>query len=90
MSNYKIAFEQNAATITTNASGAGTFTATQLQQVSNAILIAPGYSISVSSISGQAITFQAKQTGGTASAFANPTSAVSFDPNTITVLEYGY
>lgn len=90
MANQRIAFEKNAATITTNSSGAGTFTATQLQQVSNAIISAPGYSITVSSVSGQAITFQVKQTGGTAAAFANPTSAVSFDPNTLTVLEYGY
>ncbi len=86
----RYAFEKNAGTITTSATGAGTVNATKLQQVAYAHLDAPGYVITVTSISGQAISFQVKQSAGTTSALANPTAAVSFDPGTISILEYGY
>ena len=90
MPKYKVAFEKNSGTITTSASGAGTFTATQLQQVSYAHLSAAGYIAVVTSNSGQNIAFQLYQDSGTVSAFVAPTAAVSFNPNTITVLEVGY
>ena len=90
MPEYKVAFEKNSGTITTSASGAGTLTVTQLQQVSYAHLDAAGYVVVVTSNTGQAIAFQLYQVSGTASALAAPTAAVSFNPNTITVLEVGY
>lgn len=92
MSYVRQASEKNGATITTNATGAGTFTATQLQQVDSAMLSSnsAGYVVAVTSTSGQTVSFQVYQSAGTAAAFAKPTVAVSFDPNTITALEYGY
>lgn len=87
----RVATEKNAATITTSATGAGTFTATVLQQVQAAILEETnGYVLKVTSISGQVIAFQVKESAGSAAPLANPGSAVSFDPDAITLTEFGY
>lgn len=89
---YTLEKEGNAATVTTDATGAGTVTATKLSQVSFAMLSssAAGYVIvQTASPTGQDIPFQVYESAGTAGALAKPTAAVSFDPDTINILEVG-
>lgn len=91
----RIAYEQNAGTITTNATGKGTFPATKLRAVEFAIIKAPGYVIIEDTPVGQNVPFQVYQGGtlsgtpGTMGAFSKPTAAVSFDPSTMNMVEFG-
>jgi hypothetical protein len=87
----RIASETNGASITTSASGAGTFTAAVLQQIEAAVLSEEnGYVLKVTGITGQNVAFQVKETSSLGGTLVDPTSAITFDPGTITMLETGY
>ncbi len=86
----RTASETNAATLTTSASGAGTFNATVLSQVHAAeIYETDGYVLKITGISGQSVSFQVKQTSTAGGALVNPSAAVSFAPGAVTLLELG-
>jgi hypothetical protein len=91
MAQLRIASESNAATITTSATGAGTFQATVLQQIEYANLTEEnGYVLKVTGVVGQNVAFQVKATSSLGGTLVNPTSAITFDPGTVTLLETGY
>lgn len=86
---YIFEYEKNAASVVTNATGAGTVTLSKLSQVVTAELSSAGYVIVASDPVGQNVPFQVYQDAGTAGALAKPTAAVTFDPGAIRIKEWG-
>lgn len=86
---YAVEYETNAATVTTSATGAGTITVAKLSQLAAAVIAVPGYVAAGIVVSGQNIAFQLYQASTVGGALIAPTSAVSFDPGAITILEVG-
>lgn len=86
---YIVEYEKNAATVTTSATGTGSFNVTKLSQLAAAIIQTPGYVAQVTSVSGQTINFSLYQQSATTGALTAPTSAVSFAPGSISIVEIG-
>lgn len=89
MPHYKHAFETNAVSVTTSATGAGSVAVTKLSGVSFAQLESSGYHFHFISATGQVIQFQVQQVGATQSPFANPAAAVTFAAGAINIMEVG-
>ena len=81
--------ETNASSITTNASGAGTFSSS-FRLVKSAVLQTAGYVAVVTGVSGNTISFQLYQQSAATGALTAPTAAVTIGAGDLLVNEWGY
>ncbi len=87
--NYMHRFETNASAITTNASGAGSFTS-GFRIVKNATLQVPGYVAVVTGVSGNTINFQLYQQSAATGALTEPTAAVTISAGSLISSTWGF
>jgi len=81
--------ETNASSITTSASGAGTFSSS-LRLVKSAVLQTAGYVAVVTGVSGNTIDFQLYQQSAATGALTAPAAAVTIGAGNLLVNEWGY
>jgi hypothetical protein len=86
---YMHRFETNATAITTNASGAGTFTS-GFRLVKNATIQVPGYVAVVTGVSGNTISFQLYEQSAATGALTEPTMPVTISAGSLTSSTWGF